>query len=181
MGIMTRMLRLCKADVHGVMDQLEDKELLLKQYLREMEAGLDLKTRQVRSLTEHLEQLAGRISAHGQEADKLEQDLALAVQKEKDEIARMLIRKRRTQSTATGRMERRMETLAKEKEQLCQTLAEQRLQYETLKVKAEAYGRRSPHGPWDDPGPWGPVETDEAEIELELIARKEALQKGGTP
>ena len=32
MGIMTRIMRLCKADLHGVMDQLEDKELLLKQY-----------------------------------------------------------------------------------------------------------------------------------------------------
>ena len=34
MGIMTRFMRLCKADMHGVIDRLEDKGLLLKQYLR---------------------------------------------------------------------------------------------------------------------------------------------------
>ena len=181
MGIMTRMMRLCKADVHGVMDQLEDKELLLKQYLREMEAGLDIKAQQVRGLTQHLERLADRIAAHGQEAEKLEQDLTLALRKEKEEIARMLIRKRRTLSGATGQMKHQAETLTQEKEQLCQTLAEQRLQYETLKVKADAYGRRVKDGPWDDVGPLGTVEVDDAEIELELLERKEALQKGGTP
>ena len=43
MGIMSRMLRLWKADLHGVMDQLEDKALVLKQYLREMEVSLKQK------------------------------------------------------------------------------------------------------------------------------------------
>ena len=38
MGILSRVVRLCKADLHGVMDQMEDKELLLKQHLREMQA-----------------------------------------------------------------------------------------------------------------------------------------------
>ena len=51
MGIMTRMLRLCKADVHGVMDQLEDKGLLLKQYLREMETSLGHKEQQISGLS----------------------------------------------------------------------------------------------------------------------------------
>ena len=56
MGIMTRMLRLCKADVHGVMDQLEDKGLLLKQYLREMETSLGHKEQQVNALTQRIDQ-----------------------------------------------------------------------------------------------------------------------------
>jgi len=40
MGIMTRFTRIFKADIHGVMDQIENKELILKQGLREMEASL---------------------------------------------------------------------------------------------------------------------------------------------
>ena len=32
MGIFSRMVKLCTADLHGVMDQLEDKGLLLKQH-----------------------------------------------------------------------------------------------------------------------------------------------------
>ena len=43
MGILTRVLRIFKADIHGVMDQLEDKGLLLKQYLRDMAEALEQK------------------------------------------------------------------------------------------------------------------------------------------
>ena len=76
MGIMTRMLRLCKADVHGVMDQLEDKGLLLKQYLREMETSLGHKGAAGRTrLTQRIGRLTGQIARHGQEMDKLERDL----------------------------------------------------------------------------------------------------------
>ena len=37
MSIATRFVRLWKADLHGVMESIEDKGLLLKQCLREMQ------------------------------------------------------------------------------------------------------------------------------------------------
>lgn len=40
MGVLSRVVRLCKADLHGVMDQMEDKDPLLRQHLREMEAAM---------------------------------------------------------------------------------------------------------------------------------------------
>jgi len=40
MAILTRIIQLFKADIHGVMDQLEDQGLLLKQHLRDMEESL---------------------------------------------------------------------------------------------------------------------------------------------
>ena len=43
MGIASRIVKIFKADIHGVMDQLEDPGLLLKQYLREMEEALNQK------------------------------------------------------------------------------------------------------------------------------------------
>jgi phage shock protein A len=43
MGILTRIVRICKADIHGVMDHIEDQGLLLKQHLRDMEKALSEK------------------------------------------------------------------------------------------------------------------------------------------
>ena len=40
MGILSRFFRICKSDIHGVMDLLEDRELLLKQHIRDMETAL---------------------------------------------------------------------------------------------------------------------------------------------
>jgi len=184
MAIMTRMLRLCKADVHGVMDQLEDKELLLKQYLREMEASLDQKERQIAALSQRHTDLKRRIAGHKEEMDKLEDDLDLAVQKERDDIARALIRRRRALESACRHLQAQMETLTQEESALAAAVADQRLQYDALKAKAEAYCHRTGRGAFSIradpvPGEWAPIDPKEEEIELELLQRKEALLKGG--
>ena len=186
MGIMTRMLRLCKADVHGVMDQLEDKGLLLKQYLREMETSLGHKEQQVNALTQRIGRLTGQIARHVQEMDKLERDLVLALEKEKDDIARMLIRRRRALETASSHLNEQIEAMTQEKTQLAETLAHQRLQYETLRAKAEAYCSRAADRLFETAsrhhaGTVYSIDPGDEEIELELLARKEALRKGETP
>jgi phage shock protein A len=43
MRILDRMGLMIRADAHGVMDQLEERSLLLKQHLREAELELDRK------------------------------------------------------------------------------------------------------------------------------------------
>jgi len=186
MGIMTRMLRLCKADVHGVMDQLEDKGLLLKQYLREMETSLGHKEQQANALTQRIGRLTGQIARHAQEMDKLEQDLVLALKKEKDDIARMLIPRRRALETATGHLTDQIAAMTQEKKQLAETLAHQRLQYETLRAKADAFHHQAADRLFEtasrhNAGTIYSIDPGDEEIELELLARKEALQKGETP
>ena len=93
MGIITRFIRVCKADIHGVMDQLEDKDLLLKQHLRDMEVELSRKEARIRRLVASRDQAQGEYEKHSREAEKLDQDLAMAIDKDKDEIARLLLRK----------------------------------------------------------------------------------------
>ncbi|WP_372680913.1 PspA/IM30 family protein [Desulfosarcina sp.] len=186
MGIMTRMLRLCKADVHGVMDQLEDKGLLLKQYLREMETSLGHKEQQAAALAQRIDRLTGLTARHVQEMDKLERDLDLALEKEKDDIARMLIRRRRALDTATSRLTEQVETMTQEKTRLAETLAGQRLQYDTLRAKADAYCSRAADRLLETPpgrcaGTVYSIDPGDEEIELELLARKAALQKGEAP
>lgn len=186
MGIMSRMFRLCKADVHGVMDQLEDKGLLLKQYLREMETSLGYKEQQVNALTQRSDRLKRQVANHSEEMQKLEQNLTLALKKQKDDIARILIRRRQALETASGQLKEQVETIAQEKTQLLETLASQHLQYETLKAKADAYCRRSGEHLFDtvvhhNTGDWTTVDANNEKIELELLQRKEALHKGGTP
>jgi phage shock protein A len=185
MGIMTRMMRLCKADVHGAMDQLEDKGLLLKQHLREMESALAGKEHQVDALVQQSHRLQQRISRHGREMDGLEQDLTLALEKSKDDIARMLIRKRRMLATASAHLCEQMETIDQEKKRLSEVAADQRLQYETLKTRAETYWRREDGAGIDRVSEYRaaeglPLDPTDEEIELELLQRKEALTKGGT-
>lgn len=184
MAIMTRILRLWKADIHGVMDQLEDKELLLKQYLREMESSLDEKENRLKSITASLKRIENTHNQCEQEIEKLEEDLKLALRKENDEIARLLIRKQRSQQIYLQEMQRQQHNLEQDRTSLIDSLKEQRLQYETMRAKTEAYCRdaemrkqndsfSSAHDSFGDRG------IDDNEIELELMRRKEAMSGEG--
>lgn len=186
MTIMTRFVRLFKADIHGVMDQLEDKGLLLRQYVREMQATLNRKERQLGALSERMDRLSAHVERHTEEMRKLDQDINLAIAKEKEDIARKLIRRHHDLEIAVGHLKEQAETTAMEQTHLAATIREQKLQYETLQARAETWHRR----PADDPFACSPLSfanhenqsnTCDEEIELELIRRREALRaKGGT-
>lgn len=183
MGILSRMFRLCKADVHGVMDQLEDKGLLLKQHLREMENNLKEKEAQLKKLEYSYRQAERDLAVRKEQVEKLEMDLDLAVRKEKDDIARMLIRKRRVYQGNWEQLIHQIEKLKEERDRLAETLDKHRMQYEQLKVKAASFYSRAQQQEFESV-----INTEtckhwktptEEEIELELLQRKEAVQQGG--
>ncbi|MFP4030707.1 MAG: PspA/IM30 family protein, partial [Desulfococcaceae bacterium] len=91
----TRLVRLWKADLHGVMDQLEDRELLLNQHLREMETALDAREAAVRRLERDRESVVEARNRRETEIASLETDIEAALDQERDDIARFLIRRRR--------------------------------------------------------------------------------------
>lgn len=184
MTIMTRILRLWKADVHGVMDQFEDKELLLKQHLREMENNLHHKEGRLKQISETSRRILRDLKVRQHEIEKLEEDLTLALTKEKDDIAKLLIRKLRVQQKHCEHMEQQCESLEKEQGQLSQLIEEQQLQYETLKIKTATFCRQTEQTKFYDTNSasheTSSVYTiDDDEIELELMRRKESLQKEG--
>jgi phage shock protein A len=186
MGVFSRMFRLCKADLHGVMDQLEDKSLLLKQYLREMQESLKFKEARLEQINGSCRQFQRDLDQRNNESQKLEQDLDLAVRKEKDEIARMLIRKRRTLQGGCEQLQQQLETLMEEKVKIAETLEQQRLQYDQLKVKAAAFCRNAEQHRLEEPmagmdAAFSWQTPSEEEIELELLQRKEAVRQGGAP
>ncbi len=186
MGILSRMLRLCKADVHGVMDQLEDKSLLLRQALREMEESLKSKEHRLAQISARCRQIERELTVRREENRKLEKDLDLAITKEKDDIARMLIRKRRALQSSCDQLGGQMVGLEEEQSALSETLGKQRMQYDQLKIKTAAFCQQAENR-WveadaaDIDPSYGWKAPTEEEIDLELLQRKEALAQGGAP
>ena len=181
MAIIARIVKIFKADMHGVMDRLEDRRLLLKQHLRDMEEVLHRKEAKIRKMTADRKQKQKDLADYRQQWEALDHDLTVAVRKNKDEIARMLIRKMNPLENMSEELTRHLEALNEEMIQFKNHLKQQRLRYEQLKYRTTEYLRRTQRQqrekdlvvPVSADGYNAP--TDE-EIELELLKRKEVLE-----
>ncbi len=183
MGILSRAVRLCKADLHGVMDQMEDTDLLLRQHLREMQAAIAGRQARIDQLDETLRTGKRNRSRVAQQLQHLEEDLDRAVARGREDIARMLIRKvfplRKSMALMARRMEETAQHLAEEQDRL----GAQRLAYDETRHRvatARERARSTPLAPDMDPvevegHQWVPSEE---EIEWELLQRKEAAGSG---
>jgi phage shock protein A len=180
MAIIARIVNIFKADIHGVMDQLEDQGLLLKQYLREMEEALNCKQSKLSKMTALRSQRHQDLAGYKQQWEVLEQDLTVAVRQDKDDIARMIIRKMKPLKNLSDELTRHLKVLDEEMLQLHGHLEQQRLRYEQLKYRTTEYLHKTQMQRWDkgviDPVfGGGQAEPADQEIELELLKRKEAL------
>ena len=184
MGVISRLIRLCRADLHGVMDQLEDKGLLLRQHLREMEGSLKHKEAQIEKIAWDCIRIQRELDRRQQEIRDLAQDLEMALRKDKDDIARALIRKRRALQGAVDQLRIQFDTLDENRNNLGQMLARQRLIYDRLKVDAAGFLRNADQRNFDSSASsmddiLSFQATTEEEVELELLQLKESLHQGG--
>ncbi|UCG11084.1 MAG: PspA/IM30 family protein [Deltaproteobacteria bacterium] len=180
MGIMTRCMRLFKADIHGVMDQLEDKGLLLKQHLRDMEEALACKETRVRKLVASRDQAQRDYEKYTRECEKMDQDVVAAIEKNKDDIARQLIKKLKPLSYLRDELGRHIEALKLEIIQLREDVDHQRLQYEQIRLRSRDYFQRVEREQWTTVvSATIPVDIaadpTEEEVELELLKRKDLV------
>ena len=183
MSIMTRLIKLFKADIHSVLDQLENKDVLLKQCLRDMEDALEQKELRLKKMLTSRDQIQREEEHYIHEIEQLEQDVIAAIHKKKDGIARLLITQIKSLTLHREEVENHLEMLGERITQLQNCLAEQWLRYKQLCLRAEEFFRRKDHEKWQKTLlPLLPSsiiqESSEEEIELELLQRKEAL-KGG--
>jgi phage shock protein A len=119
------------------------------------------------------------------ETDNLESDLEVAIKKDRDDIARMLIKKLKPLSRIQTERRNHIDLLNHEMAQFKENFEQQRLQYEQLKQKATTYFHRAEKQRWQEqwsaaPSGFSVDELSEEEVELELLQRKEAV-KGGAP
>lgn len=183
MGIVARFLRLCKADIHGVIDHLEDRNLLLKQYLRDMQEELGRKETRLRTMTASKSHLQHEHDRYAREIEKVEQDLAVAIDKHKDDIARLLIKKLKPVTFHCDQLRGHIDDTDREIIELQDCLEKQRLQYEQLQLRSKEYFHTIECAEWEKSVPATLPssafrEPSAEEIELELLQRKEVARGG---
>lgn len=170
MRLFERMASLVRADAHGVLDQLEERGLLLKQHLREAEIELDHNRARLVALDEELRRLETDEQKLAGEVEALDGDVELALAGGHAELARFAVRRLLPRRKALEALRGRSAEIGGERGRLAERVGVQQEQFEALRVQVRAeLARRSPPG-WADVEPATPV--PEAEVDLELLRRR---------
>jgi len=115
--------------------------------------------------------------------EKIEQDLVTAVEKEKDDIARLLIKKRIKTDQQIDAFDRHAESLEKQIGMLNENIEAQKHQYAEMQLRSEIWLQKAEHRQWEESAssiiPHSSLNSiSDEEVELELIKCKDAI-KGG--
>jgi phage shock protein A len=168
-----RIATLLKADAHGVVEALEERSLLLKQYLREAELEIDRKRARLEAVRDEEKRLRETLARREDEVRRFDEDIQLALAGGRDDLARFAIRRLIPRRNELKALAAHIEEHVEEGRALAERLEAQQAQFESLKtrVRAElAAGTEAGSSP-----PWlgEPVVADE-EVELELLRRRPA-------
>lgn len=168
MAIINRISKLFQADLHAMLDNIEEPEQLLKQAIREMQNNLFTSEDTLRSLQDSQQKIETRISQLKQSMDKYPAELDLCFESEEEELARSLIKRQLETTQLCDHMASRNESIQQQISVLQSRISEKQMQLESMQQKAEllineaAVLKDDPLSPWDSPVT--NINTDEIEI-----------------
>lgn len=168
-----RIRMLLKADAHGVVESLEERSLLLKQYVREAEIELDRKRARLEAVREEEKLLCETLGRREEEVRSLDEDVTLALGSDKEELARFAIRRLLPRRHEIGTLATQIEGRAAEAVALAERVEEQQQLFETLRARVRADLARGAAAEYDPP--WAcELGIADQEVELELLRRRQA-------
>lgn len=146
MALITRLSRLFKADMHAVLDRIEEPQQLLRQAIREMEEALHQEQQQLKLQQHEQRQLQRRLEGVQQQLETSEEELDICFNSGKEELARGII-KRRLESERLGRvLAQQQEALGEQARQLTARIEQHRSEMEGMRQKAELLAAEQPDG-----------------------------------
>ena len=148
MTLITRVMRLFKADLHGILDDLEEPEEVVKQAIRDMEEDIAREELLLDDLHAVLRRLATEAQQIAESLQGLERQLDLCFTAGNEPLTKNLIRKRletaqHAQGVARAQAERRVQS-----DQLAQKIAEHKQQLAAVVQQLKLWTDHRPSQPW---------------------------------
>ena len=144
MALINRVSRLFKADLHAVLDHIEEPEQLLKQAIRDMEDDLAATEQRVALCAHDQDALSVRRNELEDTLTEIDEQLDLCFASEKDDLAKNLIRKKLEASRLLKRLNAKHVANEKYLAKQRSMLDENQSTLEGLRQKAELFAQRAP-------------------------------------
>ncbi|MGJ0484522.1 MAG: PspA/IM30 family protein [Methylomicrobium sp.] len=171
MALITRLARLFQADMHAVLDAIEEPALLLKQSIREMEESIAADEKQIRLWECEQRQVAGKRDWLEESLDDLEEKCALCFKSHKDDLARSFIRRKLEAQQAKQLLAGKITALQEKIFRLTDQLTEHQAQLAAMKQKAEIFLEENSVNAthWEYPS----VNVRDEDVEVAFLSEKQ--------
>src|SRR5687768_10478722 len=173
MALINRMSRLFTADVHAVLDRIEEPDVLLRHAVREMEEELARGELHLRALEHEHGALGERQRKTHAVLAELGEQLDVCFADGNDDLARKVLKRR----LETERLERyvteRRATLEQDIATRRAALGEQREQLDVMRQKAELLTATAAGDDWSKPE----LAVGDAEVEVALLRERQKRQR----
>jgi phage shock protein A len=169
LGLPRRIATLLKADAHGVVEALEERSLLLKQYLREAELEVGRKRARLEALRDDQKRLRECLSTRERDLASTDEDVTLALAGGREDLARFAIRRFLPRRSEVQALRTEIDRRSAEADELARRVEAQQAELERLRTRVRAELARETQDPLD-------VRCESAvadeEVELELMRRR---------
>ena len=177
MAIMTRLTRLFRADVHAVLDRMEEPDVLLRQAIREMEEEVAQNAQFLRARELERRQAQARLEAIESTRREIAEQLDLCFDAKNEDLARTLLR-RRLEGERMGRhLGQRIAGLDKLVTERRAQLEDQRRRLETLRQKAEVFDVDAAQSQSGEGAPSGVEDFVVTDADVDLALLREQQQR----
>ncbi len=175
MALITRVTRLFTADLHAVLDRLEEPDVLVKQAIREMEDELASRETRLRWLDHEHAQLTRQSVDMNAALDAIAQQLGVCFGSNEDALARPLIKRRLETQHLIGRLATRLSANTQARVEETANVENNRRDLDSMRQKAEVLLDEAGSSRGTSAG-YTRLDTTvtEADIEVELLREKQA-------
>jgi len=172
MALITRFTRLFQADLHAVMDRMEEPDILLKQAVREMEEDIARDERRAKVVQHEL----ARIGARGSELDRslhrIDEEMDLCFNSGKDELARGLIKRKLEAQQLHTALSRKDQSMQNTLDQIGARLKENHGRLAAMRQKAELLAEHDVGSGCDQPWSVAPAAIRDEDVEVAFLREK---------
>jgi len=177
MSIIGRIARLFKADVHSILDSIEDPQAVLTQSLRDMQEGILRHETRVKETSGAKLRCQKRLSDFARTSDELRSQTELCIRNGNDSLARAVIRKRLESETEGTLVAKHLDKLTREEAASQALLQRQREKLSEIREKAALFQHAhadvdAVSEPAEQPRP-----ISESDIEVMLLAERERISR----
>lgn len=170
MALIKRVTRLLKADIHAVLDTVEEPQILLKQAIREMEDDVARDQQQLKLFQKDQQHLESKLKQTTQNLSSIESDLNICFESDNEQLARSAVKRKLASHRLQQTLIRKQKTTAMDINELNQRLSDKATRLEAMRQKQEILTEET----YNDSLPIvDEISISEDEVDIALLQEKQ--------